>query len=114
MVRESWSRRCRCRKSIRPRRSSTHSATCRPRAPSSGAADHRPAATGRQPMKSPVTGIALLIALFVVVVVGYSSLFTVDQTQQVLVVRLGEPQGGGITEPGLHFKAPFIDTVISI
>ena len=65
-------------------------------------------------MRSPITGIAILIALFVVVIVGYSSVFTVSQTEQVLVVRLGEPQGGGITDPGLHFKAPFIDTVISI
>jgi membrane protease subunit HflC len=39
--------------------------------------------------------------------------FTVAQTEQALVVRLGEPVGV-VTEPGLHFKAPFIDTVISI
>ena len=64
-------------------------------------------------MRSPATGIALLIALFVVVIFGYSSVFTVDQTQQVLVVRLGEPVRV-VTEPGLNFKAPFIDTVISI
>ena len=41
-------------------------------------------------MRSPVTGIAALIALFVVIVVGYSSVFTVAQTEQVLVVRLGD------------------------
>jgi len=64
-------------------------------------------------MRSPVTGIAILIALFVVVIVGYSSVFTVDQTQQVLVVRLGEPVRV-VIEPGLNFKAPFIDSVISI
>jgi modulator of FtsH protease HflC len=64
-------------------------------------------------MRSPATGIALLIALLVVVIFGYSSVFTVDQTQQVLVVRLGEPIRV-VTEPGLNFKAPFIDTVISI
>jgi membrane protease subunit HflC len=65
-------------------------------------------------MRSPVTGIAALIVLLVVVIIGYSSIFTVQQTEQVLVVRLGEPRGGGITAPGLHFKAPFVDTVISI
>jgi membrane protease subunit HflC len=64
-------------------------------------------------MKSPVTGIAALFVLFVVVIVGYSSVFTVAQTEQVLVVRLGEPIRV-VTEPGLNFKAPFIDTVISI
>jgi membrane protease subunit HflC len=65
-------------------------------------------------MRSPITGIVALFVLFVVVIVGYSSVFTVAQTEQVLVVvRLGE-QIRVVTEPGLNFKAPFIDTVISI
>src|SRR5438034_10321417 len=64
-------------------------------------------------MKSPVTGVVALILLFVVIIVGYSSVFTVSQTEQVLVVRLGEPIRV-VTEPGLNFKAPFVDTVISI
>src|SRR5450432_1843254 len=64
-------------------------------------------------MRSPVAGIAALFVLFVVLIVAYSSVFTVAQTEQVLVVRLGEPVKV-VTEPGLNFKAPFIDTVISI
>jgi membrane protease subunit HflC len=64
-------------------------------------------------MKSPITGIIALFVLFVVLIVGYSSVFAVAQTEQVLLVRLGEPVRV-ITEPGLNFKAPFIDTVISI
>src|SRR5213595_3906023 len=64
-------------------------------------------------MRSPVTGIAALFVLFVVLIVGYSSVFTVAQTEQVLLVRLGEPIRV-VTQPGLNFKAPFIDTVISI
>ena len=64
-------------------------------------------------MRSPVTGIASLIVLLVVIIIGYSSVFTVAQTEQVLVVRLGEPVRV-VTDPGLNFKAPFIDTVISI
>jgi len=64
-------------------------------------------------MRSPVTGIVTLILLFVVAIVVYSSLFTVQQTEQVLVVRFGKPVDIA-TEPGLHFKAPFIDTVIPI
>ncbi|MEO6840639.1 MAG: protease modulator HflC [Bradyrhizobium sp.] len=64
-------------------------------------------------MRSPVTGIVALFALLVIVIVGYSSVFTVDQTEQALVVRLGDPQPP-ITAPGLHFKAPFVDTVIPI
>jgi modulator of FtsH protease HflC len=64
-------------------------------------------------MRSPVTGIVALFLLLAAVVVGYSSVFTVDQTEQALVVRLGEPVGV-VTDPGLHFKAPFFDTVIPI
>ncbi|MGA7804608.1 protease modulator HflC [Bradyrhizobium sp.] len=64
-------------------------------------------------MRSPVTGIVALILLFFVAIVAYSSVFTVDMTEQALVVRLGEPYPP-ITDPGLHFKAPFIDTVIPI
>jgi len=48
-----------------------------------------------------------------VLIVAYSSVFTVQQTEQALVVRLGEPVNV-VTEPGLNFKAPFIDTVISV
>jgi modulator of FtsH protease HflC len=40
-------------------------------------------------------------------------LFTVSQTQQALVVRLGKPVRE-ITEPGLNVKMPFIDSVIYI
>jgi len=64
-------------------------------------------------MRTPVTGIVALFILFVVLIVAYSSVFTVQQTEQALVVRLGEPVNV-VTEPGLNFKAPFIDTVISV
>jgi len=64
-------------------------------------------------MRSPVTGIVALIVLLLVLIVAYSSVFTVQQTEQALVVRLGEPVKV-VTQPGLNFKAPFIDSVISI
>lgn len=56
-----------------------------------------------------VTAVILLIA----VIVGYSTFFTVYQTRQALVVRLGNPVAV-ITEPGLHVKVPFVDSVIYI
>ncbi len=64
-------------------------------------------------MKAGISGVAALIILLAAVVIGYSSLFTVKETEQVLLVRLGEPVRV-VTEPGLNFKAPFIDSVISI
>ncbi|KAA2214755.1 protease modulator HflC [Teichococcus oryzae] len=51
-----------------------------------------------------VAAVALLAAA--------SSLFTVQQTEQVLVTQFGEPVRV-INDPGLHAKIPFIQTVIS-
>ena len=64
-------------------------------------------------MRSPVTGIIFLLLLLLLLIVGYSSVFTVQQTEQALVVRFGRPVDVA-TNPGLHFKAPFIDTVIPV
>lgn len=64
-------------------------------------------------MKAGLTGIVALIVLLLLVIVGYSSVFAVRQTEQALVVRLGEPIRV-VTEPGLSFKWPFVDSVISI
>jgi modulator of FtsH protease HflC len=46
-------------------------------------------------------------------IIAYGTLFTVYQTRQALVVRLGEPVRV-ITEPGLNYKIPLIDSVITI
>lgn len=59
-----------------------------------------------------IGGVAVVL-LATALIVGYSSLFSVYQTQQALVVRLGQPVRV-VNEPGLNFKAPFIDNVITI
>ncbi len=64
-------------------------------------------------MKSSIIGIAVAVLALVAIIVGYSTFFTVYQTRQALVVRLGQPVRV-ITEPGLNAKIPFIDSVISI
>src|SRR6201996_5583088 len=64
-------------------------------------------------MRSPVTGIVGLLLLLLVAIVAYSSVFTVDMTEQALVVRFGRPVDV-VTDPGLHFKAPFIDAIVTI
>ena len=64
-------------------------------------------------MRTGVSGIVALLLLLAALVIGYSAIFTVRQTEQVLLVRLGEPVRV-VTEPGLHFKAPFVDSVINI
>jgi membrane protease subunit HflC len=56
--------------------------------------------------------IPLAVVAAALVVGLASSVFTVHQTQQVLVTQFGEPVRV-IREPGLHWKLPFIQTVIS-
>ncbi len=64
-------------------------------------------------MKLGLVGGATAVLLLLAVIVGYSTFFTVYQTYQALVVRLGQPVRV-ITEPGLNAKIPFIDSVIYI
>ena len=52
-----------------------------------------------------------IVVLAALVVLGVSSLYTVHQTQQALVLQFGEPIDV-IYEPGLHAKWPFIQNVI--
>jgi membrane protease subunit HflC len=65
-------------------------------------------------MRLGLAGGILAVLALAAVILGYSSMFTVYQTQQALLVRLGQPVGMPITEPGLHFKMPLIDSVIYI
>ena len=53
-----------------------------------------------------VISIVLLAALLA----SFGAVFTVHQTQQALVLQFGEPVRV-ITQPGLHFKVPFIQNV---
>ncbi|MDN3519301.1 protease modulator HflC [Aquisalimonas lutea] len=53
-----------------------------------------------------VAGIVIAAAL----VLGYFSVFTVDETEEALKFRLGEIQRADY-EPGLHFKMPFVNNV---
>ena len=64
-------------------------------------------------MRSGASGIAALIVALVVLFGAYSAMFTVSQTEQAIVVRLGEPIRV-ISEPGLNFKWPLVDSVIPI
>jgi len=41
----------------------------------------------------------------------YASVYTVSETEQVIVTQFGKPVGGPITAAGLHVKVPFIQTL---
>src|SRR5690606_15107312 len=64
---------------------------------------------GRQPMNR----IAMILGIAVIVlgVVAFSSMFVVRQTEQALVLQFGEPIRV-VREPGLKFKIPFVQNVV--
>ena len=64
-------------------------------------------------MRLNLVGGIVAALIIVVLIIAYGTLFTVYQTRQALVVRLGQPVRV-ITEPGLHYKIPLIDSVIHI
>lgn len=54
----------------------------------------------------------LAIVFVALAVIGLSaSAYTIDMTEQVIITQFGQPIGETITEPGLHFKTPFIQKV---
>lgn len=55
---------------------------------------------------------ATLIIVALVLIVGGSSLFTVQQTDEALITQFGKPIRI-VTRPGLHVKLPFVQSVIS-
>jgi len=54
--------------------------------------------------------VAAIAALLAAVVLA-SALFTVNETEQVVLTQFGKPVGKPITTPGLKLKMPFVQTV---
>jgi membrane protease subunit HflC len=52
-----------------------------------------------------------LAAVVAALLLIFSSAYVVDQSQQAVVVQFGEPVGGVVIEPGLHWRIPFIQEV---
>jgi membrane protease subunit HflC len=53
----------------------------------------------------------LLLVLVVGLLALSSGTFTLSQAEQVILTQFGKPVGEPITEPGLHFKVPFIQEI---
>jgi len=54
----------------------------------------------------PLVALAAAVALLLL-----ASVYTVSETEQVILTQFGRPLGGVLKEPGLHLKVPFIQTV---
>ena len=59
--------------------------------------------------KSPIAVVVVLILLLIGI---GQSFYTVDETERAIVLQLGKPVGGAV-EPGLHFKLPFVQNVVT-
>jgi modulator of FtsH protease HflC len=64
-------------------------------------------------MRLGFAGGVIIVLVIILVILGYGSLFTVYQTKQAILVRLGNPVRV-VTTPGLNVKYPLIDSVIYI
>jgi len=52
--------------------------------------------------------VTQLVGLVLILVVLSSATYQVHETNQVIITQFGNPVGDAVTEPGLHFKMPFI------
>jgi len=59
---------------------------------------------------SPRT-IAALVVIGIAAVLVAASTYTIDEVEQAVIVQFGAPVGDPVTQPGLHFKLPFIQEV---
>jgi membrane protease subunit HflC len=57
-------------------------------------------------MINKILSIAVIAIIFFLII--GRPFYTVDETEQVIITQFGRPVGNAITDPGLHFKVPFI------
>lgn len=58
-----------------------------------------------------IKAVSFFVVLAVALLIGSQSVFVVDQTQQALVLQLGQPKGEP-RGPGIHIKTPFVQNVM--
>jgi len=59
-------------------------------------------------MKKPIIAALVAIVAIVFFLVLSGGLYTVHETEQVIVTQFGDAVGEPVTEPGLKFKIPLI------
>jgi membrane protease subunit HflC len=57
-----------------------------------------------------IKSIGLLLILGAILLVVFDGVFIVNEQEQVVITQFGRPIDEAITEPGVHFKTPFIQT----
>ena len=64
-------------------------------------------------MNMATSGVTAVVLVIVLGIVGFNSVFTVQQIESALVLQLGEPKRV-LTDPGLYFKIPVVQNVIKL
>lgn len=62
-------------------------------------------------MKTQRNVIVAIVLAFLGGVVLFSSIYTVKETDQVIITQFGKPVGEPVKDAGLHFKVPFVQDV---
>ncbi|MCI8418548.1 MAG: FtsH protease activity modulator HflK [Lachnospiraceae bacterium] len=62
--------------------------------------------------KKVLRNVGIVAAVVLVVILANSCWYTIQEEQQAVVCTLGQPKA--VTEPGLHFKIPLIQTVTKV
>lgn len=57
-------------------------------------------------MKAPIFLVLIVVMLFV----GMNGLYVINEAEQAILTQFGKPVGG-VADPGLHFKIPFVQKV---
>ena len=60
-------------------------------------------------MNRSIFGWGLLLVMGLATI--WSGLYTVSETEQVVITQFGRPIGQAVTQPGLHLKLPFVQDV---
>jgi membrane protease subunit HflC len=58
-----------------------------------------------------VKGPGIVVGALVAIVLLFSSVYTVSETEQAILTQFGRPVGGVVKDPGLHLKVPVIQEV---
>ena len=53
-----------------------------------------------------------LILLLALLIIGFGSIYIINEAEQAVVTQFGKPVGGAVIDAGIHFKIPIIQTVI--
>ncbi len=55
---------------------------------------------------------SLIIIIILILIIGSLSVYTVDETEQVVITQFGKPIGEPIQDPGIKFKIPYYTATV--